>query len=234
LGTYQYVGAELELFSAAVGWKRYLQSQLAPFIRGDVLDVGAGLGTTARSLCSPRHRSWLLLEPDARFKSRLDEISSKCGACDVRAQNGTLSDLAPDLRFDTILYVDVLEHIDDDAGELERARVHLRRGGSLIVVSPAFAMLMSPFDRSLGHIRRYTRRSLTRAFPRTLRQRHVRYLDSVGALAALANRLILRQSMPTPAQVAVWDRVFVSLSRALDPVLHRWFGRSIVAVYELL
>jgi hypothetical protein len=147
-------------------------------------------------------------------------------------QIGTVADVDRRSRFDAILYIDVLEHIEDDRREAERAAALLSQGGSLIVLSPAFPLLYSEFDRALGHFRRYTRRSLAAVMPPTLTRRRLEYLDSVGFLASLGNRLLLKQELPTARQIALWDRVMVPASRVVDPVLARGFGRSVLAVYE--
>jgi SAM-dependent methyltransferase len=230
---YEYVGAELDLFARAVNWKRYFGSRLAPFITGDVLEVGAGIGETTRHLADGRQRSWLCLEPDARLAERLKEgLEARPLSVTPEVRVGTVAELEPDRRFDTILYIDVLEHIADDVGEIEHASRRLKPGGSIIVLSPAFPMLFSEFDRSLGHYRRYTRRTLASVFPRSLRRRALFYLDSVGFLASLANRVLLRQRLPTPAQIATWDRLMIPASRVVDLALGSAVGRSVVAIYE--
>jgi SAM-dependent methyltransferase len=134
--------------------------------------------------------------------------------------------------FDTILYIDVLEHIEDDAAELGRARDLLRPGGRLIVLSPAYPRLYSEFDRAIGHHRRYTKGSLRALTPATLRLRRLAHLDVAGCVSSLSNALLLRQSLPTPGQIRLWDRVLVPCSRALDPLLGYGWGRSVVAVWE--
>ena len=59
----------------------------------------------------------------------------------------------------------------------------------------------------------------------------LRYLDSVGMMASLGNRLLLRAGMPTLRQILAWDRLMVPLSRRLDPWVGYRFGRSILAVW---
>jgi hypothetical protein len=147
-------------------------------------------------------------------------------------QIGTTLDVNPRSRFDTILYIDVLEHIEDDRGEMSRAAELLAPRGTLIVLSPAFQLLFSEFDRSVGHYRRYTRASLAAVMPASLRQLRLRYIDSVGFMASLANRALLRQELPSRRQIALWDRVMIPASRVLDPLLAHSFGRSVLAVYE--
>ena len=230
---YSYVGGELELFARAVHWKRYFRSAIADHLVGDVLEVGAGIGETARHLLDGRQRSWLCLEPDERLATQLRAWAERAGVGPrPTVQTGTTLDLNPGSRFDTILYIDVLEHIEDDRAEMARAAQLLTPGGTVIVVSPAFQQLFSEFDRSVGHYRRYTRASLAAVMPTTLRQVRLRYMDSVGFIASLANRALLRQSLPSQRQIALWDRVMIPASRVLDPLLARGFGRSVVAVYE--
>jgi SAM-dependent methyltransferase len=230
---YSYVGGELELFARALHWKRYFRSAIADRLIGDVLEVGAGIGETARHLLDGRQRSWLCLEPDERLAARLRAWAESGGAAPrPTVQIGTTGNLNPRSRFDTILYIDVLEHIEDDRAEMSRAAELLTPGGSVIVVSPAFQQLFSEFDRSVGHYRRYTRASLAAVMPASLRQVRLKYMDSVGFIASLANRALLRQSLPTPRQIALWDRVMIPASRVLDPILARGFGRSVLAIYE--
>ena len=231
--SYSYVGNELELFAEAVHWKRYFRSAIADRLVGDVLEVGAGIGETARHLLDGRQRSWLCLEPDERLGTRLRAWAEAGDVAPLpTVQIGTTADLDPSSRFDTILYIDVLEHIEDDRAEIARAAELLAPRGALIVLSPAFQQLFSDFDRSVGHFRRYTRASLAEVMPPSLRQVRLRYLDSVGFLASLSNRALLRQALPTRRQIALWDRVMIPASRVLDPLLARGFGRSVLAVYE--
>jgi SAM-dependent methyltransferase len=231
--SYSYIGNELELFAEAVNWKRYFRSAIADRLVGDVLEVGAGIGATARHLLDGRQRSWLCLEPDERLGTRLRAWAEAGDVAPLpTVQIGTTADLDPSSRFDTILYIDVLEHIEDDRAEMARAAQLLAPRGALIVLSPAFQQLFSDFDRSVGHFRRYTRASLAEVMPPSVRQVRLRYLDSVGFLASLSNRALLRQALPTRRQIALWDRVMIPASRVLDPLLARSFGRSVLAVYE--
>ena len=231
--SYSYVGQELDLFARAANWKAYFGSALAPYIRGDVLEVGAGIGQTTRHLCNGRQRSWTCLEPDAALADRL-AADPDIGSLEPRpvVRVGTTESLGAATQYDAILYIDVLEHIEHDRAELERASGLLARGGALVVLSPAFGFLFSDFDRSVGHYRRYTTASLAAAMPPELRRRRLFYLDSIGFLASLANRMLLRQSMPSAGQIGFWDGRMVPLSRFADPLVGRRFGRSVIGIYE--
>lgn len=236
MGEFEYVGGELELFAAARNWKRRLARELAPHLGGNVLEVGAGLGGTTESLLQDADVGrWLALEPDPELFAELErkaESLDRRFAAEVCARRGTLSDLEASERFDALLYIDVLEHIEDDRDELVRAAAHLEPGGKLVVLAPAHQSLFSEFDRAIGHFRRYDRRSLAALAPAGTELVALTYLDSVGWLASLANRLLLRRSLPTPAQIRVWDGVLVPLSGVLDRLLLGRFGKSVLAVWR--
>jgi SAM-dependent methyltransferase len=230
---FTYVGSELDLFSAAKNWKSYFRDQLTPYLGEDVLEVGAGLGGTTRVLCRGSERRWVCLEPDASLAARLErEVRSGSLPASCETRVGTLEGFDPSETFDTILYMDVLEHIEDDRAEVARAAKHLRPGGHVIALSPAHQWLFSPFDHAIGHCRRYTKAGFGDLAPEGLEKTRLVYLDSIGLFASLANKLFLKSAMPKPSQIAFWDSVLVRMSRAIDPVLGYTAGKSVLAVWR--
>ena len=228
---YEYPGEELDVFSLAVNWKEYFARILRPYVAGAVLEVGAGLGETTRTLWNPSVRRWVCVEPDPRLADRLARTLSDL---EPRPEIivGDLGRVPGACDFDCIAYIDVLEHIRTDATELRAAASRLRRGGHLLVLSPAFEWLYSEFDEALGHERRYTKRTLSAVFPAELERVKLFYADSVGCLLSLGNRLLLRQSLPSERQIRFWDQSVIPVSRVVDRLVGRSFGRSIIAVYR--
>lgn len=228
-----YRGEELALFRHATNWKRYYSTCLRPFISGDVLEVGAGIGGTSRFLCNPSVSTWTCLEPD---QALLEELQASLRSSPLSIPSpvivGTVADLESLEAFDTILYIDVLEHIQQDGAELARAAVRLRSGGHLIVLSPAHEWLTSPFDRAIGHCRRYTASTLKAAGPPSLSVVRMFYLDSVGITLSLANRILLRNSYPTVSHIRIWDTVVIPLSRILDPLCLNYVGKSVIGIWR--
>ncbi|TVP45615.1 MAG: class I SAM-dependent methyltransferase [Gemmatimonadales bacterium] len=235
--SHAYPGSELELFSQAVNWKGYLRDQIRGFLGPAVLEVGAGIGATTTALCRGEQERWVCLEPDPRMadglRSRLrDRQLPAC--CEVA--EGTTADLGDAGRdagaFDTVLYVDVLEHIEEDQEELRRASGLLAPGGHLVVLAPAHSFLFTEFDRAIGHFRRYGRSDLVGLEPPGLELAEARYLDSVGLFASLGNRLLLRSAMPTPSQIWLWDRVMVPASRITDRLTLGHLGKSVLVAWR--
>lgn len=231
MSDFQYVGGELALFAKATRWKTYFCEKLTPYISGKVLEVGAGIGGTTTYLINSQVRTWTAMEPDAGLAEELQRSLARIQH-KSEVVVGTLSDLEADDRFDTILYIDVLEHIADDQSEVARATDRLNAGGRLIVLSPAHPWLFSEFDQAVGHERRYTRRSLSRLTPPGIVLERLFSLDALGTGLSLGNRLLLRQSVPKPSQIAFWDEHVVPLSRWLDPMIGHRFGRSLIAIWR--
>jgi SAM-dependent methyltransferase len=230
MSEFAYVGSELEIFEKAVHWKRYFARHIAPYIRGEVLEAGAGIGANLKIFAGLNFRHWTCLEPDRDMAERL-----RCSLPDTARYEsvvGTLQDM-PNRRFDAILYIDVLEHIEDDRAEMRRAAEHLNPGGAVIVLSPAHQWLFTPFDAAIGHFRRYSKRTLAAAGPSELSREKLIYLDTVGLAASTANRLLLKSAMPTHAQIQTWDRLMVPLSRFIDPLLGYQVGKSVLGIWTL-
>ena len=228
---FAYVGSELDLFAGATHWKSYVRSHLRPHLSGDILEVGAGIGAATATFNDGTQRRWVCLEPDRALANRIKlSIPAKLMNCELVV--GTLLDLKPEELFDGILYMDVLEHIEADADELARAATHLKPNGSLVILAPALPWLFTPFDAAIGHYRRYTKSSLRSIAPQGLGEKKCIYLDSVGLLASLANKLFLRSPTPSKAQIRFWDRSMVPISTFADRALGCAIGRSILVIWQ--
>jgi SAM-dependent methyltransferase len=230
MNEFTYVGSELAIFEKAKNWKVYFRGIMAPFIHGDVLEVGAGIGANTKVFSILSFESWTCLEPD---RALLDRLSAELpGGRNYEVVTGTVENLPSTRKFDVVLYVDVLEHIEDDRREMERAASHLKPNGVIIVLSPAHQWLFTPFDEEIGHFRRYTRASLTVAAPPGFHLERMLYVDSAGMLASLGNRFLLKSRMPTEAQIVTWDKVLIPISRWLDRLLSWSVGKTIIAIWR--
>jgi len=225
---FHYEGSELDLFEKARNWKAYWRTHIREFIRGDVLEVGAGIGANTVTLADLDYKTWTCLDPDAGLAAR---VALPPGGRHQEAI-GTIDDLPANARFDSILYIDVLEHIEDDRAEMARAAARLNPGGTIIVLSPAHPFLFTPFDAAIGHFRRYTRSSLRAAVPVFLRAEKLIYLDAAGMLASAANRLLLSSAMPTERQILTLDRLLIPVSRIIDPIFAGRLGKSVLGIWR--
>ena len=227
-----YIGQELTIFAHAINWKKYYTSIIRSYFGKHVLEVGAGIGATTKVMCDGTQKEWICLEPDLTLRTEIDRLvaEGRLPAC-CQTRGGFVSDVLPETRIDTMIYIDVLEHIENDRIELETASARLSSGGHLIVLSPAFNFLYSPFDKSIGHYRRYDRDMLFALTPSDCQVKKIIYLDSVGLATSLANRFLLSQVMPTVTQIKFWDTYLIPISRLVDRILGYGFGRSLLGIW---
>ena len=230
-----YSGTELEIFELARHWKRYFGGFMRPQLKGRVLEVGAGLGGTTASLCDGSQAEWCCLEPDSRLRNLIVKkveqgILPPC----CQALGGTVADLEAQRTFDCILYIDVLEHIAQDRAEAALAAAHLAPGGRLVIMVPAHQSLYSPYDKAIGHFRRYDKQMLTDIIPPGLACERLLYLDAVGSVLSLLNRTILKKAMPQRWDILFWDSFMIPVSKVVDRLTGFQVGKSLLGIWRKL
>jgi SAM-dependent methyltransferase len=224
----------LEGGRTAENYNGWIAAQFAPYMGERVLEVGCGIGTLSEhwldraafvgidteaecvEKCSRRFAD----RPRARF------VHDRVGAPDWVSRWS-------EHRPDTIVAVNVLEHIRSDAEALRGWRDILRAsgGGHVCIFVPAFEFAYSAFDRRYGHFRRYTKESLRdKVLDAGLELEVLRYFNMPGLLAWWATFVLLRRSESAAAEVGFYDRVIVPLTRRIEQRFEPPFGNSVVAV----
>ena len=134
---------------------------------------------------------------------------------------------------DSVVCLNVLEHIEDDRAALCDMASILAPGGVIVLLVPAFPALFGPIDHNLGHYRRYTRRSLTKLVGGCgLRMRRAHYMNIAGFFGWWMNARVFRRQVQSAAQITFYDRVMVPLLSRAESLGHPPFGQSLLAVLE--
>ena len=128
--------------------------------------------------------------------------------------------------FDAILYIDVTEHIEDDAAELRRAYARRAPGGAMLIVTPTHQWLFSPFDEAIGHYRCYSRATMRWVLPAGSQIKQLAYLDNAGILASAASKFFLKQRYPALAQIKFRDNNIMPVSRLTNRLTGFALGKS--------
>jgi SAM-dependent methyltransferase len=224
----EYTGVStLEVLTCAVKYQRFLTGLLtraAGAPAGDrlVADFGAGLGTFARDA---RSLGWRVtcIELDPALRARLG-----AEGFDVAE---SLDDVKPE-SLDFLFSYNVLEHIEDDEDVVQSFHRVLKSEAPLLLYVPAFMVVYGPLDRAVGHVRRYRRRpliDLVESAGFTVEVCH--YSDCIGFAAALAFRVFGNGSGRIGEwTVKLYDRFFFPVSRRLDVLARRFFGKNLILV----
>jgi SAM-dependent methyltransferase len=227
------VGAEtLERLAAAPRFNAWLFSRLRRWIGQDVLEIGSGIGNLSDFLVG--RRKVVLSDADPSYVERL--LERFAGRPNVTVTQLSLPAVdgafgGASRRFDTILCVNVLEHIAEDVESLRTMRRLLVPGGRLVLLVPALPALYGTLDRALGHVRRYTSAELRRKFAAVgLKLAHLEYFN-LGGLPGwwLTGRVLRRDVIPSGS--LAWFERLVPLFR-LERFLPWRLGQSLIAIGE--
>ncbi len=227
------VDFEFSTLAEAVNYRNAIISEFKAYLRGRVLEVGAGIGQTSETiLLLPDVQELVALEPERRFQDGF-----RARLPDIRLIGGTTRDLTDGEIFDAAVMVNVLEHIEDDQDELARMRDILNPlHGHLCILVPARPEIFSKLDAHFGHFRRYTRAELRE------KMRHagfdivsLHYFNFIGYFAWWI-RFKLMQCMTFDAnQIRFFDRRIFPMVHALESCLMRPpVGQSLIAVGKSL
>jgi SAM-dependent methyltransferase len=191
----------LELFAETPRLNRWLYAKLAPFVTGDVLEIGSGLGTLSRFIVAGLGNAERAVLSDAEPAYLQALAAAFAGDARVAVARYDLDGPPPPAiasrQFDTILAVNVVEHIADDRALCGTLAAMLAPGGRLVVYVPACPFAFGPLDRALGHHRRYSPATLHELLARAgLRTSTPRYVNLAGLVGwVLAGKLMARERL---------------------------------------
>ncbi|HOU11947.1 MAG TPA: class I SAM-dependent methyltransferase [Anaerolineae bacterium] len=207
----------------------WIYEEITPFVGNRVLEVGCGLGNLFPRL----HDRELIFGIDTSEESIRELKQRFIHAPNIQAQvydicDPAVLDLKPN-AFDTIISLNVLEHIADDTAALVNMR-QLLTAGHLVVIVPAHSWLYGTMDSSIGHFRRYDKEQmqvkLSQAGFEIVMQR---YLNFAGALGWFVSGKILRKKTPPANQLRLFN-LLVPFLRYIEANINSPVGVSLLSV----
>ncbi len=228
---YKDPGAKtLHALSAAPRFNRWMADTIRPFVGQRVLEIGSGIGNLTRALVQGRDRYVATdINPEhlSRLASRFPHRPNlEVHHCDLTCA----ADFEPFANsMDTVICLNVLEHVEDDALGLANIYSILDHGGRALVLVPEGQSVFGTIDVALGHFRRYSEDELKRKMEAAgfHVERIVRF-NRVSRLPWYVSGRILKRTSLDWNQMKLYDR-FVWLWRRIDPYLP-WRPASIIGV----
>jgi SAM-dependent methyltransferase len=223
----------LDNLSGADNYADWIFDLVDPHLGERVVEIGAGHGEMTERIA--RRHQVTALEVSNRCAERLRHRFSTNPS--VVVHHGSIESVAgrgPDsAMFDSAVFVNVLEHIDDDLAALRATRAVLRPGGRIVVFAPAFAGLYSDFDRRVGHHRRYRLSELVdRADRAGYTTTDAHYVNSAGAILWWLYARHLRRTPTSSWSSTLFDRAIVPVVRGYEARRRPRFGQSVLLVAE--
>ena len=223
-----YPETATERFDNANFHIRYCLSFIKKYIKGDILEIGAGCGSFTRNYIKTDFKNITLTELD---KKNIQDLNRKFkNFKNVKVLNTTINKI--ENEYDTILYLHVLEHIKDDQDEIREATKRLKKGGHLLIMVPAHQKIYSNLDRAVGHYRRYERKFFKEELTNLKRVR-LFSLDIIGYLLYFLNKIFFKEEIfPSSLKIFIWDKICTPLTAIIDRLTNYNYGKCIIAIYK--
>ncbi len=219
---------EFEALRFARQYRQALLRDFSPFLKGRVVEIGAGIGQFTELLITVPGVQVLAVEPDAAF---CRELSARLPGHPFL--QGTAADLDAAFEAGAVVSVNVLEHIQEDAMELKVYRNLLsKRRGTLCLFVPARKELYAPIDRDFGHFRRYTKPELAMKLHASgFELLRLDYFNFAGYFAWWFNFRLLRKRHFSEPAVRLFDKLIFPIVHAFESkILRPPVGQSLLAL----
>ena len=221
-----YLNHVLGYFDLARNYRNYQLDLIRKFVGGNILEVGPGRGEIIENFISADNKITMIDTDEEMCKIIRERFKNS----DVKILNSNISSLEE--KFDTILYMDVIEHIENDIKELDQAISKLNKNGKLVIIVPAFSILFSDFDKSVGHFRRYTKKNFFNYKNSEVKLRNLKYFDSLGFFILFLSKILkFKGNSKAVFGIKVWN-MLIPISRLIDKLIFHSLGKSLICVYE--
>jgi SAM-dependent methyltransferase len=230
MADFKYESKDLEVMTSARKYHTWILSKFRKFLGKRVAEVGAGSGNFSRLLLGEPIEQLVVVEPS---KNVYDLLRVKTSA-DTRviSLNSFFPGISSDYinYFDSIIYIDVLEHIKDDEKELLCVKKSLHKGGCVCIFVPALPWLYSDHDRSIGHFRRYRKKQLGNLLKETgFEVVSLHYFDIIGIITWLVMFKFLKKK-PNQGNIGFYDKYIIPFSRFVESLIPLPIGKNLVVV----
>ena len=225
----------LEAFSGASAINRWLYEKISGYVQGKVLEIGSGIGNISSfilrsqpdvSLSDLRPEYCRLLEKKFSSDPHLK------GVYELDISEINFESVHADLlgKFDTVIALNVIEHIEDDSLAIRNAKSLLGNEGTLIVLVPAGQWLYNQLDQELGHYKRYTKNELNNLMKSAgLRISTSHFFNAAAILGWWFSGKILREKTISSAKLNLFNQL-VPLFRITDWIAAPFTGISVISV----
>ena len=222
---YYYEGWELPYFDKAKNFRDYQFSFFKKNIKGTVAEIGPGTGKNIHrylKLAKKIH----LYELSPNFNKKLKKTFSNKKII-VHSKNF----LHEKLSFNTIIVLDVMEHVKNDKKFLIKLLQSLKKNGNLIINVPSFPILYSEFDKDVDHVKRYKKIFFTKNINKSFKLR-MYYYDSIGFILSFLSKFFSKNYRKNiKYKILLWDKL-IPFSKILDFLLFNLFGKSLIVIIK--
>ena len=212
---------------------RWQLEQFEPYLGKRVLEVGCGVGAILAQIGSRDFVMGVDIEPQlAEFtrKRFAGQPGHEFASLDISSVSSAKRQELKEHRFDTVVCINVLEHVDDHVGAVATMAELLVPGGVLALLVPAHPSLFGPYDVTDGHFRRYTKATLQEVLvAANLAVEQLYHFNSIGAVGWWVQYRLMRRNNQTKSDYKLMQ-MLVPMLKAVERRVKPPVGMSLVAV----
>ena len=226
----KYFGRDLKAMSFATNYHNWIIDEFENYLGVNVAEVGAGSGNFSNLLIARQVKHLVAFEPSANMYPLLEDRFGQLNR--VETVNRFFCDVCDKYEnsFDSVIYVNVLEHIEYDEKELSCVYKSLRQQGYILIFVPALSWLYSDLDKKLGHFRRYHKENLVGLIKNAgFNIIKVKYFDFTGIIPWYITFVLLKKSI-SGGNVSLYDRLVVPFMRKIEGVIKPPIGKNLLLV----
>lgn len=232
-----YIGKDLEAMSFAVNYHRWILQEFRPFLGKRIVEVGAGTGSFSELLLEHEPHSLSLVEPSKMYEFLTVNISQMKTQAEVKTYQSVFTNVAKSIKEnqkpDSIIYVNVLEHVEDDEEELAAMHNTLSANGRIFIFVPALPWLYGNFDKQVGHHRRYTKNEIeTKCQSAGFRLLKSFYFDFAGVAPWWIKYRLLKSDSLESGAIKLYDKFVVPLTKTFESIITPPLGKNLLLIAE--
>lgn len=223
---------DLLQMAVATNYLKWQFNLVQPYLGKHVLEIGGGIGNFTSSLATTAE-SVISLEPNVYCYNKLKQATAAINNVTIYniAAEQLNNHVASDYLADTVICMNVLEHIQDDAEAVQTFSQRLKVGGNMVLLIPAVPWVFGDIDRRLGHYRRYSKQSITSLLHEVGMEISVlRYFNFIGLWGWLWNTRVFKKQQQSNGQIYFFDKYLVPWLSKAEQVVPVPIGQSLLVV----
>lgn len=224
----------------APNYHEWILDEFKPHIGRKVVEVGSGTGSITKKLFDYNLEKLVAIEPSELVYNKLNEVvfeyikDKNKTETEFIAINSYLSDSKENLQnigINTFIYINVLEHIEDDLAELKLMYTILEEGGKILIFVPALQCLFGTHDANVGHYRRYYKKELKNKVEIAgFKIEKIKYFDFLGIIPWWIAFKLLKIKFLKDGQSKIYDKMIVPLERFIEQKMAPVVGKNLLLV----
>jgi 2-polyprenyl-3-methyl-5-hydroxy-6-metoxy-1,4-benzoquinol methylase len=222
----------LEVISKADKFNRWMYDTIRPYCHGNILEIGSGIGNISKFFIQ-NGSSITLSDTDESYFKKLKTSFSKTNIASIDLVDENFTGKYSHLfqKFDTVIFLNVLEHVNDDGLAIDNCKQFLKQGGSLVILVPAYSFLYSLMDKELHHHRRYTAKKLSALVSeKKLIVKKLFYFNALGIFAWMYGKIFKLNAIPSK-KMNLFNQL-VPVAKLMDRMILSKAGLSVIIVAQ--